>query len=169
MTIRTKRLRIEPISLDDASFVLELVNTEGWIKNIGQRNVNSIADAQKYISEKMITHFESHGYGNNKMIDIKSGEIVGCVSLYNREKVEGVDIGFALLPKFYHQGYAFEGASALLKHGLENLKLKYITGFTTPENRLSQSLLKKLGFSLKNEFIWEETGETLLLYEYKSK
>ena len=47
--LTTERLFIEPLSTIEDDFILELVNTEGWIKFIGNRNVTSKIDAANYI------------------------------------------------------------------------------------------------------------------------
>lgn len=49
---RTKRLSIRPVTTEDAPFILELMNTPKWIKNISDRNVNTIEDVEAYIIEK---------------------------------------------------------------------------------------------------------------------
>jgi len=53
---KTERLLIRPIDKDDAAFVLELMNTPKWIKNIGDRHVNTVKEAETYINER---HFLS--------------------------------------------------------------------------------------------------------------
>ncbi|MEO0066067.1 MAG: hypothetical protein RI983_1393, partial [Bacteroidota bacterium] len=35
--LKTSRLNIRPINLVDSKFMLELVNTKGWLKYIGDR------------------------------------------------------------------------------------------------------------------------------------
>ena len=45
------------------------------------------------LQEKMINHYEVHGFGNYLMTRKSDGQKVGCISLYNREDVDGVDIG----------------------------------------------------------------------------
>ncbi len=50
-SISTERLLINPLSTYDDYFILELLNTEGWIKFIGNRNIHSQADASAYIQK----------------------------------------------------------------------------------------------------------------------
>ena len=45
----TERLMLKPTSIDDAAFVLAVMNTPKWIKNIGDRKVHSVEDAEQYI------------------------------------------------------------------------------------------------------------------------
>ncbi len=50
---KTERLLLSPLAIADASFIKELVNTPGWIRFIGDRNVKTDADALAYV-EKII-------------------------------------------------------------------------------------------------------------------
>jgi [ribosomal protein S5]-alanine N-acetyltransferase len=49
--IQTDTLLLEILSENDADFIMELLNTEGWIKYIGNRNINSKEDAIAYIQK----------------------------------------------------------------------------------------------------------------------
>ena len=163
--IETDRLVLTPMSLDDAAFVYELVNSKEWIENIGQRNVHSIEEAAQYIQDKMINHYSKHGYGNYLMSKKSDGTKVGCISLYNREDVEGVDIGFALLPEYMKQGFAYEGANKIKSIAKNSLKLSGITAFTTKENIGSQKLIEKLGLLFNKTILFGDEKEELLFYE----
>ena len=165
MEIKTERLIIRPITLNDASFILELVNTKKWINNIGQRNVHSIDDAETYIQTKMIDHYTKHGYGNFVMMRKNDRVIVGSVSLFNRQDVEGVDIGFAVKPCFFRQGYAYEGAVSIMKHARDELKLSSIIAFTSKKNIASQNLILRLGLEYEGTIIFGEKKEELLNYK----
>ena len=47
----TSRLTLKKISETDAYFILELVNSAGWIEFIGDRHVHSVEDAVAYIKK----------------------------------------------------------------------------------------------------------------------
>ena len=47
--IETERLFLRKITIDDATFMLELLNTPTWLQFIGDRNVHSIEDAENYL------------------------------------------------------------------------------------------------------------------------
>lgn len=49
--ISTKRLKIGEFSAKHSSFILELLNTEAFIKFIGDRNVRTENDAKIYIED----------------------------------------------------------------------------------------------------------------------
>lgn len=163
--IETERLRLTPMALEDAPFVFELLNTKEWLENIGQRNVHSVEDAAKYIQDKMIDHYTVNGYGNYRITLKKENLKIGCISLYNREDVDGVDIGFAMLPSFMKMGYAFEGAKCIRDYARDVLNLSGITAFTSKSNIGSQRLIEKLGLEFKRVILFGEKKEELLFYE----
>lgn len=49
METESKRLILRPLNLNDANFIFELVNSDGWLRFIGDRNVKSQKDAENYI------------------------------------------------------------------------------------------------------------------------
>ena len=162
--IQTDRLLLTPMGLEDAPFVFDLVNTKEYVENIGKRRVESIFDAEEYIKQKMILHYEKHGYGNYLMTRKEDKKKIGCVSLYNREDVEGVDIGFALLPQYFRNGYAYEGAKLLMEEGKNKFGLTSICAFTSKDNLPSQGLIMKLGLTFKKTILFGEKQEELLYY-----
>ena len=53
ITYKTKRLLLNELCIDDSGFINELVNTQEWIKFIGERNIKTEEDAKNYV-EKII-------------------------------------------------------------------------------------------------------------------
>ena len=49
--IETKRLKLRPISLKDAEFIIDLTNSKGWLNFIGNRNISTKEDAVNYIQK----------------------------------------------------------------------------------------------------------------------
>ncbi|HEX4858454.1 MAG TPA: GNAT family N-acetyltransferase, partial [Usitatibacteraceae bacterium] len=47
--LATERLRLRPMTADDAPFILELLNEPAWLRFIGDRNVHTLDDARAYI------------------------------------------------------------------------------------------------------------------------
>jgi len=160
----TERLRIEPTTEIDASLIYELMNTPKWIEYIGDRNVHSIEDAEAYIQEKMLPQLESLGYSNYTVIRKSDGEKIGTCGLYDRDGLEGIDIGFAFLPQFEKKGYAFESVSKLLEVAIHDLKINEISAITIRENLDSQKLLTKIGMTFKEYIRIPNDDEELMLY-----
>lgn len=163
----TERLIIRPTNLEDAAFIFELLNSPKWLKYIGDRNLTSVADARKYIETKMLPQYKKMGFSNNTVIRKSDGAKIGTCGLYDREGLEGVDIGFAFLPAYEKQGYAFEAASKIMAVAIEELKLKTISGITLEENTASRKLLEKLGLTCIDCIYLPGDPEELLLYQLK--
>lgn len=158
-TFETERLQIKPTLVEDAAFILDLLNTPKWMQYIGGRNVHTVEDAKAYISERMLPQLEKLGYSNYTVTRKSDGEKLGTCGLYNRDGIEGIDIGFAFLPQFEKKGYAFESVQKLLEVAIHDFTIKKISAITTKENSASQKLLTKIGMTFKkkvripNEFL----------------
>jgi len=162
--IETVRLRLREFTPDDAPIIFELLNSSGWLKYIGTRNINSVSDAQGYISEKLMPSYEKYGFGFYLMETKKDSLPVGMCGLVKRESLDDVDIGFALLPEFEGKGYAYEAASATLAYAKDILKLKRIAAITVPYNTPSIKLLEKIGLVFEKTINIPNDKEELMLY-----
>lgn len=163
--ITTERLFLRPTNIEDSSFIFELMNTPKWIKNIGDRNIQSPLDAENYIKEKMIPQLEKLGYSNYTVIRKDDHVKLGSCGLYNREGIEGVDIGFAFLPQYEGKGYAYESANKLMALAFSEFNIKKVSGITIEENTASRKLLEKLGLKFSKIIRLPDDDVDLLLYE----
>lgn len=140
--VTTSRMVLQPIAVDDHEFVLQLVNSEGWIQFIGDRNVHSEEDAKAYIHK--IQQTPNLVYWVARLIDNQVP--VGIVSYMKRAYLDNYDLGFAFLPEYQQQGLAFEAASGILDFVINKIHEKTILATLLPENVKSIRLLLKLGF-----------------------
>jgi len=151
-------LTLRPIAIVDAEFMLEIVNSPGWLKFIGDRNVHDIIDAEAYIQR--ILDNPLYFYHVIEMND--TTDPVGVISFLKRDTQQYYDIGFALLPTYEGSGIAFEAASKYLSTIQSLQTFDNIIAICVPENLKSIRLLKKLGFSYQNDF--KQGDEVLSLY-----
>jgi len=63
-SFETDRLKIKPTVLEDAEFVLKILNSKKWIRFIGDRNVRTIQGAREYIELKMLPQLRRLGYSS---------------------------------------------------------------------------------------------------------
>lgn len=158
MELQTERLFLHPLNQGDESFILELLNTDEWIKFIGDKNIYTETEANAYIQKIILSNF------NYWVVYLKeTDDKIGLVTLNQRDYLEFKDIGFAFLPRFTNKGFAYEATNEILKNVIENLQ--EIHAITLAENTSSIKLLVKLG--LKFEKMIEQNKETLLLYSLK--
>jgi RimJ/RimL family protein N-acetyltransferase len=165
----TKRLNIRPITIDDAPFILKLMNSPKWLKYIGDRNVHSIEEAETYIKEKALSQFKKHGHTNNVVIRKEDQTKIGTCGIYHRDGKDEVDIGFAFLPPYEGKGYAFEASNELMKFAKNQLKLNSIKAYTLEENKSSRKLLERLGLELVGTGNLPNNDEELLMYQREFK
>ena len=143
----TNRLLIEQATLDDAAFVLRLLNSPNWLEYIGDRAVRTEAHAREYIRKQLLASYESNGFGLFK-ISLKTEHApIGLCGFLKRDYLEEPDIGFAILPEYERQGFTFEAANALMSYGKNTLNLDRILAITLESNTASRKLLGKLGLN----------------------
>lgn len=143
--LETPRLVLRRLTLDDAPFILVLVNDPLFVRFIGDKGVRTIDDARNYLRNGPLASYTQHGFGLFHVASKESGEAVGICGLLKRDVLDDVDIGFAYLPQFSGRGYATEAALATMHYGRDVLGLKRIVAMTAPGNAASQNVLKKLG------------------------
>ena len=161
----TQRLVVRPTSIDDAEFIFELMNTPAWIRNIGDRKITSVEKAKNYILTRMLPQLERLGYGNYTIIRKNDDLKIGICGLYERAGLEGIDIGFALLPEHVGVGYAFEAANTLKNAAFNTFGLKVMYAITAKDNTSSHKLLERLGLELSGTKRLPGDDEELLLYK----
>lgn len=147
--LETDRLILRRLSVEDAAFILELVNEPSFLRYIGDRGVRSLEGARDYILKGPIESYQRLGFGLY-LVELKEGGLpIGMSGLIKRESLEDVDIGFAFLPDFWGKGYAREAASAVLALGKSAFGLCRVVAITTIDNTSSIKLLEKLSFSFE--------------------
>jgi ribosomal-protein-alanine N-acetyltransferase len=149
--LETDRLLVRHFTLEDAAFILRILNEPSFLQNIGDRGVRTLEQASTYLLEGPIKSYELHGHGAYVVMLKEALQPIGLCGLIKRDAFEDVDIGYAFLPEFWSKGYALEAAAAVLDYGLRTLRLPRIIALVSPANADSIKLLKKLGFSLSRE------------------
>ena len=163
-TFRTERLLLKPTDIEDAEFTLELMNSPGWIKFIGDRHIKTVEQASRYIQEKTLSQYQRLGFGNFTVILQQNGYKIGSCGLYDREGLEGVDLGFAFLEQYQGQGYAFEAAQKMVDLAFSKFEQRSIQAITTLDNYSSQNLLEKLNMEFQEMIRIPNDPENLMLF-----
>jgi len=164
--LETSRLIIRRLSIEDADFILELVNGPSWLRFIGDKGVRTIAGAREYILKGPVESYERFGFGLY-LTELKGNGIpIGICGLIKRESLKDVDLGFAFLPKFWGAGYAYESASAVMAYGKSAFGLNRIVAVTTPDNHSSVKVLEKLGFRFEQMIRLSEDGPEIKLFAH---
>lgn len=143
--LETRRLRLRKLTTADAPFMLALLNDPAFHQYIGDRGVQSEAQARDYIKHGAIASYAQFGYGMY-LAELKSdGRAAGICGLVRRDGLDDPDLGFAFMPEFRSQGLATEAASAVLRHAVNAMALPRVVAIVTPDNQASIALLQKAG------------------------
>ena len=166
MVLETQRLILRRFTLDDAAFVVELVNDPAWLANIGDRKVRSLEDARTYLRQGTLAMYDRVGFGMYVVTLKESGEPIGTCGLIQRDTLPDVDIGFAFLPRYRGQGFAFESAAAVMEYGTGVIGLKRIVAIVSANNQASIRLLEKIGLRFERTIRFPGDEEEIPLYGY---
>lgn len=163
MITQTERLTLRELQLSDAAFALRLYNEQSFLKHIGDKGVRTVEDAEKNLQQGAIASYSQHGYGM-WLVENKQGQAIGLCGLIKRDFLAETDLGYAYLPEFFGQGYAYEAATAVLAYAAERTALKTIVAIVSPDNLASKSLLEKLGFTQDGQVLVPDKNEMVDFY-----
>jgi RimJ/RimL family protein N-acetyltransferase len=162
--LETDRLLLRWLSVDDAEFILGLLNEPSWIQFIGDRGVRTLDEARAYILNGPVEMYHRLGFGLYLVVRKDDSVPLGMCGLIKRKGLDDVDIGFAFRPGFWSKGYAFEAAAAVVQYARSTLGLRRIVAITAPDNESSIKLLQKLGLKFEKMVTLSEGKTELLLF-----
>ncbi|MBL7913559.1 MAG: GNAT family N-acetyltransferase [Bacteroidia bacterium] len=164
LIVQTERISLRKFSDEDAPFIIQLLNSKGWLDFIGNRNVNTTEDALNYLNKSIYSGYNDNGFGLWKVTLNDGGVPIGMCGLLKRADLPASDIGFAFLPEYIGKGFGQEASKAVLQIASEKFKLDEILAITDPANTKSIELLIKSGFGFNKSVPMHEGKETLLLF-----
>ncbi|MCY7360330.1 MAG: GNAT family N-acetyltransferase [Rudanella sp.] len=162
LILETDRLSIRQLTLTDAPFIVELVNTPGWLRFIGDRDIKTNEQAENYLTNGPMASYTQNGFGLFG-VELKSEKtLIGMCGLIKRKTLPNPDIGFAFLPGWMGIGFAFEAANAVMALATNTLKLPTVLAITLPDNQPSRKLLEKIGLKFVRIFSSPDKEELML-------
>ncbi len=162
--LQSARLTFYQLTLSDAALMLRMLNEESFIRNIGDRGVRTLAQAEQYLEGAPIRSYQQHGFGMYRLVRKADGVDVGLAGLVYREYLAIPDVGYAILPEFSGAGYASEAALAVYRYGKNVLKLAAIVGIVAPDNFASKKILEKIGLVTDKQILSADTQKWLDYY-----
>lgn len=157
--IETERLQLSSVQVEDAEFIFNLLNSAGWLKFIGDRNIHTLENASTYI--------ETLNRNSNivywKVTEKQTGNKLGIITLVKRDFLTHADIGFAFLPQFMEKGFAFEATNVILNLIFDCDIDVSVMAITNTDNASSIRLLEKIGMKMLYETT--ENDEPIFVYQ----
>ena len=162
--ITTNRLHLRQFKLTDTQFIIELLNSPDWLAYIGNRHISTTQQAQIYLNG-LIKSYTQNGFGF-WLVELKTDQTpIGMCGIIKRNGLQNPDIGFAFLPAFTNQGYAYEAANASILFAYNTLQLPHICAITLSENKKSIKLLEKIGLRFSHNITLPDDTEELMLFK----
>jgi [ribosomal protein S5]-alanine N-acetyltransferase len=146
MVLESNRLILRNLTIDDAAFVLRLLNEPSFHYYIGDKGVRELEDARLYLLSGPLDSYERYGFGLLRVELKETGVPIGLCGLLKRETLPEPDLGFAFFPEYWSSGYATEASAAAIEFGQQTIGLTRILGITSPDNAGSKRVLEKNGF-----------------------
>jgi RimJ/RimL family protein N-acetyltransferase len=162
--LESERLVLREFDLDDAEFILELLNESAFVRFIGDKGVRTHADAHEYLQRGPLESYRRFGFGLYLASLRADGTPIGMCGLVKREGLADVDVGFALLSRYWSRGYAAEAAAAVLEYGRRTLNLGRIVAIAKPDNQASAAVLEKVGLEFERMIRLSGDGPELKLF-----
>ena len=165
--LETERLVLREFTIHDTQFIIELLNSPGWLKYIGNRNIETEEQAAIYLQNGPLKSYEVNGFGLSLVVMKNNNTPIGMCGILKRDNLDNPDIGFAFLPDFTGKGFAFEIANATMNFAKDTLLLPKILAITVPTNQPSINLLEKIGLKFISNFSFPNSAEQLMLFSIK--
>jgi RimJ/RimL family protein N-acetyltransferase len=162
--LATQRLTLRTMCVDDAAFMLDLLNQPSWLRFIGDRGVTNLQQARSYITNGALQSYQRLGFGFY-VVELSAQPVpIGICGLTKRDYLPDVDLGYALLPQYWSRGLALEAATGVLEYSRTVLRLPRLAAITSPDNHTSIRLLEKLGLRYEQTIVHPDTHEPLKLF-----
>ena len=158
----TPRLRLWPVSEDDAGLLLEIWNDPTFIHYVSDRGIRTPEQARNAIREGPAKLFATYGYGPYRVARRSDGQAIGICGFFQRDFLDDPDLGYAILPAFRGEGYASEAARQVLVIAGVVFGLERIKALIAPANAASIRVIEKLGFRFERRVKIDADDDTLV-------
>jgi len=146
MFIETARLEIREWTNDDfEEFAALMADPEVMRFSLKGKPLNP-DEAKEYFQKRILDHYQ-HGFGLWAIYYKEEKKIIGLAGLVIQE-IEGtkkIELGYRLLPKYWHRGLALEAAREICTYAFTVLKLKELISIIEPANTRSIRLAERVG------------------------
>ncbi len=145
--------------------MLQIWNSPGFRRFVGDRGIRNLEAARQSLSRGILNQYARCGFGPYR-VALRDGTPIGIAGLFVRDELDGVpDLGYALLPNWTGEGYAFEAATAVLDDADDRLGLPLLYAIVSPDNSASIRLLEKVGMRYEKQI--DMDGVDTALYSRK--
>ena len=146
-TITTERLRLEPVRVENAPVLWELLQLPG-LRDYQDLPDVDLAQFRRNVAARPRS-LEIGAWGRFEwLIYLEGVEVpVGWASLRVGERTTfAAEVGYSVVLEYRGRGIATEAVAALVDETLGRLHMRRIRAYCVPENLPSRAVLERLGF-----------------------
>jgi RimJ/RimL family protein N-acetyltransferase len=158
----TPRLRLSPVTEDDAGLLLDVWNDPTFIHYVSDRGIRTLEQARAAIREGPVNLFATYGYGPYRVERKSDDQPIGICGFFRRDFLDDPDLGYAILPSFRGEGYASEAARQVLVIAGVAFGLRRLKALIAPSNAASIHVIEKLGFRFERHGRIDADDDTLV-------
>jgi RimJ/RimL family protein N-acetyltransferase len=140
MRLETERLVLRPMELGDAAALFAMHATP----EVSRFMTSLDPEQTRRWLEQDRRDWAEQGYGMLAILERETSRFLGRTGLKHWPQFDEVEVGWALAPEFWGQGFAAEAGRACVDWGFENLDVPYLTAMIRPENHRSIRVAERL-------------------------
>lgn len=151
-TIQTERLLMRPFRESDVEAYLWVLTNQKVRKALHLPDKMTREDAWERMA-MFLGQWELRGHGQWALEERSTGAFIGRAGPHRPERADwpGIEIGWALHPDFWGKGYATEAGGVAVDWVFKHHDVDALYSIILPENAPSQSVARRLGFTLEEE------------------
>jgi [ribosomal protein S5]-alanine N-acetyltransferase len=162
--VQTERLVFERLALEHTAELSTLLRDPRVAKTL---STDGLPPSESEVSDSVrskVAHWGRHGFGYWLLRERSSGKMVGRGGLQHTfiGGQDEVEVGWAVLPARWGEGFATELAQISVEVAERDLRLREIVAFTLPDNVASRRVMEKSGFIYEREVV--HVGLSHVLY-----
>jgi [ribosomal protein S5]-alanine N-acetyltransferase len=149
LILETQRLYLRKFTLEDTDDLLLLFEDPVAMQYFP--STRNREETREWI-QAMLNRYETDGMGFYACILKDTEEFIGYCGLVLQKNVDGddeIEVGYGLIRKYWHRGYATEAARACMDHAFKHLGAERVISLIRPENISSVNVARRnqLSFS----------------------
>lgn len=109
--------------------------------------------------DRMLRHWNRHGYGQWSVVEKHTGQVIGCVGFYHRDGRSEIELGWIVRRSHWSNGFASEAARAAIDWTWRTRKAEHIISLIRPDDERSKRVAEKVGQRFEKQDVEPVSGE----------
>lgn len=148
---QSPRLTLRTWQLADAPEAFHFYGDSEVAKYIGEGKPAPNVEHVEKLLKLFLEHQEQNQFSPWAIIENETKKILGICGLHTFNETKEVELGFRILRSEWGRGIATEASQLSLHYAFQKLNQTTVSALTHPENKATQKVLTKLGFTFQNE------------------